>query len=367
MAQDDAAMNTSIGSDDGHKIRAPVISVAMPVYNCEQYVGVAIESILAQTFEDFEFIIIDDGSTDNSLAILRRYEKIDSRIRLIARENRNLATTLNDIIDVARGEWVARMDQDDIAMPQRFAKQLEQLTATGADICGTWVKFFGTADRRILRHPETDEALKLELLFGAPFAHPTVMMRTDLVRVLRYDKAWEKCEDYDLWERAARAGWKMTNVPEVLLKYRQHAAQISTSALSHQQLLSQEVRVRSWASISEAMDLKRQEIDEVLKLREPSSGSPNIDLVEGVFVKLLEHHRGEAREVAFDHATRLYFRAAGNCRDIAVRWHRINKRFGHGSGISTIAKLCLLSLFRFDPSSKTFQRLKSTYFRLKSL
>jgi glycosyltransferase involved in cell wall biosynthesis len=367
MAQGDAAMKTNTGSVDGQKKQAPVISVAMPVYNCEQYVGAAIESILGQTFDDFEFIIIDDGSTDNSLAILRQYEKMDSRIRLISRENRNLATTLNDIIDVARGEWIARMDQDDIALPLRFSRQLEKLSATGADICGTWVKFFGTTDQRILRHPESDEALKLELLFGAPFAHPTVMMRADLVKGLRYDKAWEKCEDYDLWERAARAGWKMTNVPEVLLNYRQHAAQISTSALSHQQSLSQAVRMRSWDAISEAIDLNRHEIDEVLKLREPSNGSANIDLVEAVFIKLLEHHRGEAREVGFDHATRLYFRAAGNCRDIAVRWQRINQRFGHGSGLSTISKLWLLSLFRFDPGSKAFQRLKSIYFRLKSL
>lgn len=359
-------MNMSIEKFDGSKNAAPLISVAMPVYNCERYLAVAIDSILGQTFTDFEFIIIDDGSTDNSLTVLRQYEKIDARIRLIARENRNLATTLNDIIDLAHGKWIARMDQDDIALPQRFARQLEQLASTGADICGTWVQFFGTSDRRVLQHPESDEALKLELLFGAPFAHPTVMMRTELVKALRYDKAWEKCEDYDLWERAARAGWIMTNVPEVLLMYRQHAAQISTNALSDQQLLAYKVRKRSWAHKTQIMRLNAHGVEEVLKLRGPDIAKPNMDEVEAVFVTLLERHHGEAREIALDHATRLYFRAAGNCRDIAIRWRRINKRFGSGSGVGTILRLFLLSIFRFNADSKAFQNLKRAYFRLKS-
>src|SRR6185369_4386478 len=127
-------------------IAVPLISVVLPVYNGEKYLAEAIDSILGQTLTDFELIIIDDGSTDNSLAILKQYKQRDNRIRLIARENRNLATTLNDLIDLAQGEWVARMDQDDIALPHRFEKQLQWLEQTGADICGSSIRFFGTSD-----------------------------------------------------------------------------------------------------------------------------------------------------------------------------------------------------------------------------
>ena len=145
-------MNKTVSDAKVGENATPLISVAMPVYNGERYLAKAIDSILAQTFADFELIIIDDGSTDNSLQVLHEYQKRDARIRLVARENRNLATTLNDLIDLARGKWIARMDQDDIALPHRFERQLQWLEETGADICGSWVKFFGTTDRRILKH-----------------------------------------------------------------------------------------------------------------------------------------------------------------------------------------------------------------------
>lgn len=337
---------------------APVISVAMPVYNGEKYLAGAIDSILAQSFSGFELIIIDDGSTDNSVEVLREYQKFDARIRLIVRENRNLATTLNDIIDLARGTWIARMDQDDIARPNRFLRQLEWLEQTGADICGGWVKAFGTADERVLKHPQSDAAIKMELLFGCPFAHPTVMMKRELAKHLRYDKAWEKCEDYDLWERAARAGWEMTNVPEVLLLYRQHNAQISTSAFAHQQLLTQKIRRRSWEFVCDSMKFKREWIDEVLKLREPSPPNPNMNDVDSAFVELLQHNRGEARATILDHATRLYFRAAADCPDVSARWGRLNQRFGRGFGLKTKLKLWLLRVFRIHSDSAIFSRLK---------
>lgn len=343
----------------------PIISVAMPVYNGEKYLVEAIDSILAQTFTNFEFIIIDDGSTDDSLRVLREYQKRDARIRLITRENRNLATTLNDIINLAQGRWIARMDQDDIAMPHRFKRQLEWLESTDADICGSWVQFFGTSDKRILKHAQADEAIKMELLFGATFAHPTVMMRACLVKKLQYDKKWEKCEDYDLWERAARAGWKMTNVPEVLLSYRQHDAQISTATSAKQQELTQKIRRRYWTFLGDSLSLKNEWVDEVLKLRELSSPNPSMDDVDALFKTLLRQNKGEAREIIFEHATRLYFRAAANCLNAPIRWHALNKCFGKGLGLSVIFKLTLLSILKVDPASKTFRSLKSIYFLFK--
>lgn len=337
---------------------SPIISVVLSAYNAEKYVREAVQSILAQTFTNFELIIINDGSTDGTLSILENIREHDPRVTLISRENKGLVASLNEAVDLARGKWIARMDADDIALPNRFERQLVWLDQTGADICGSWVRFFGTADKRILKHPQSDEAIKMMLLFGSPFAHPTVVMKTELVKRLRYDKAWEKCEDYDLWERAARAGWKMTNVPEVLLMYRQHEAQISTATSTKQQELTQKVRRRYWEHVSGSMELRKEWIDEVLKLREPSAPKPNMDDVDAAIAKLLESNSGEARAVIFDHATRLYFRAAAYCPDVATRWGRLNREFGKSFALGIKLKLRVLSVLKIKPDSALFVNLK---------
>lgn len=330
----------------------------MPVFNGEEYLVATIDSVLIQTFVNFELIIIDDGSTDQSLEILREYEKRDARIRLISRENRNLATTLNDIIDLAHGQWLARMDQDDIALPHRLERQLQWLSESGADVCGSWAQLFGTSDKRILKHPQSDEAIKSELLFGCPFAHPTVMMKTKMVKELRYDKKWESCEDYDLWERAARAGWRMTNVPEVLLKYRMHDSQVSTTSFFRQQELTQKIRRRYWTFIFDSMELEKGWIDEIIKLREPKQQKINMDIIDLVFSHILAKYHTEARSIVFDHMTRLYFRAAADCSNVAVRWERLHQECGEQFSLSTRLNLWLVSKMHIRPDSILFETLK---------
>lgn len=340
----------------------PVISVLLPVFNAEKFVGAAIESVLSQTFTNFELILINDGSTDGSLNILDKFKKLDIRVVVVTRENRGLVETLNEGINLAKGKWVARMDADDIAFPQRFERQLQWLSQTDADICGSWIKNFGAGGTRIIKHPQSDDAIKMELLFGCSFAHPTVIMKTELVKKLRYDQDWDKAEDYDLWIRAACAGWKMTNVPEVLLMYRQHNRQISTASSAKQQQLTQEIRHRYGHFVFDKMQFNEKSIDAALNLRELYVSKPNMNLVDLAFVSLLQHNHGEAKAVILDHATRLYYRAASNSLDVAYRWHRLNRQFGYGLGLSTIIKLLFLSIFQINPSSATFQTIKKFYF-----
>ena len=356
-------MNNNILKASDNISNRPLVSVALPVYNGEKYLAEALDSILAQTFTNFEFIIIDDGSTDNSLFMLREYEQKDSRIRLISRKNKGFSNTVNEMIDLASGEWIARMDQDDIALPQRFEKQLQWLEQTGADICGSWVQFFGTSDKRILKHPCSDAAIKMTLLFGSPLAHPTVFMKTELIKKLRYDPVWDKAEDYDLWERADRAGWKMTNIPEVLLSYRQHEAQISSATSIKQQELTQKIRYRRWVFVFESLNLNKTWVAEVLNLREPLAIKSDMNAVDSAFTALLQQSQGEARAVVLDHMTRLYYRAAADCPDIALRWHRLNRIFGTQLSLVTIMKLWLLSLLKFESNGKAFSFLKHIYFR----
>lgn len=344
-----------------HKTK-PKISVVLPVFNAQKYVGNAVRSILSQSFTNFELIVINDGSSDGTTAILSEFQKQDSRLILISRDNKGLVASLNEGVDLARGEWIARMDADDIALPQRFERQLQWLEQTGADICGSWIQLFGTADKRIIKHSQTDGAIKMELLFGSPFAHPTVMMRSELVRNLRYDSVWEKAEDYDLWERAARSGWKMTNVPEVLLQYRQHETQISTAASTKQHQLTQLIQRRYWSYVFDEMGLNKVWIDEVLKLREPTTLNPDMNYVDLAFTELLNKSQGEARAIIFDHATRLYFRVAGICPNVVSRWAKLNKNYGNGFAMTVKAKLWILSVFHIDPNSRLFHHLKKLYF-----
>ena len=345
-------------------LAAAVISVVLPVFNAEPYVGKAIRSILDQTFRHFELIVINDGSTDGTLKILEQFSALDRRVVLISRENKGLVKTLNEGIGIARGKWIARMDADDIARPNRFERQMRCLENTGADICGSWMQLFGAADRHIVKHPQTDAAIKMELLFGAPFAHPTVIMRTELVRQLGYDKDWEGCEDYDLWERAARAKWKMANVPEVLLSYRQHGTQISTIVSSCQQSLTQMIRHRYWKFVFDSMKLENKWVDEVLKLREPLVPETNMDIVDMAFTALLQSSRGEAQATIFDHITRLYFRAAAICPNVVTRWAKLNRNYGVGPAVATRIQLWALSVFCVQSNSKAFQRLKRLYLNL---
>ena len=206
---------------------SPVVSVVMSVFNGERYLADAIESILAQTFRDFEFIIIDDGSTDRSLAILKKFAQRDGRIRLISRENCGLTASLNEGIAVARGVWIARMDADDISLPDRLEKQMAWVQQTGADVCGGWVKLTGTWFHRVWRYYSSSDAIKLKLLFGSAFAHPAVMLRSSVAKANPYSEKAHYVEDYELWTRLARLGVKMTNYPGVVLRYRTHPGQVT--------------------------------------------------------------------------------------------------------------------------------------------
>lgn len=206
---------------------APSVSVVMPVYNAERHVAGAIDSIIAQTFGDFEFVIVNDGSTDGTATVLSAYSRRDERLRVVTRENRGLPASLNEAISMARGKWIARMDADDVALPDRLAKQLAWLEHTGADVCGGWARLIGIHTLRTYRYPAEDDAIKLQLCFQTPFAHPTVVMRAALAKQFRYSEAARHAEDYDLWARLAVADARMTNLQERVMLYRVHPAQAS--------------------------------------------------------------------------------------------------------------------------------------------
>lgn len=208
----------------------PRVTVLMPVYNGEQYLRETMDSILGQVFSDFEFLIVDDGSTDGSAAIIDSYK--DERIRVLKNPTRlKLSGALNRGFDEARGQYIARMDADDISLPNRLAIQvafLDQHKDMG--LCGSWVKMFGNRKTTIYRAPVGYEHIRAKALFDNPFVHPSVMLRKALFdrHKLRYDGSYYPTEDYELWTRAVPC-FPCDNIPKVLLHYRVHPNSMTTS------------------------------------------------------------------------------------------------------------------------------------------
>lgn len=216
------------------------LSVVLPVYNTKEcYLREAIESILNQTFTDFEFIIINDGSTDNSVEkVILSYT--DNRIRYIKQENQGIARSLNNGFALAQGEYIARMDADDISLPERFAKQIAFLDAhQDISLCGTAITKFRKDKTRVIIYPS--EPRILDCLQMTCVAHPTVMLRiTDFRKYnLEYNPDY-KCEDYELWSRALRY-LKFYNISEPLLHYRIHENNLSVQTNI---MTESEIRVR---------------------------------------------------------------------------------------------------------------------------
>ena len=209
----------------------PRVSVIMAVYNAERYLAEAIESVLAQTFADFEFLIHDDGSSDGSLAMLQDYAARDDRIVLSSGPNKGVSATVNQLIESARGEFIARMDADDICRPDRFACQVAYLDDhPDIAVLGAFARFIDEHGHPIrdMDHPVShDEIDTRNLEGGSALFQPTVMMRRDAVQTVGgYDPSFRNAEDLDLWLRMGEQ-FQLANYPAVLLDYRFHFSSMS--------------------------------------------------------------------------------------------------------------------------------------------
>lgn len=207
----------------------PLISVILPVYNAEKYLSEAIESILIQTLDDFELIIINDGSTDESLNIINSFIEKDKRIKLITRENKGLVASLNEGIALSNGKFIARMDADDICLPTRFQEQINYMCHFDIDLCGSWIEQFNSVSNHteIKKYPSRHQDILIMSIFECAFAHPSTMIRKQVFNSLSYRNV--TAEDYKLWCEIILGGYRVANIPKVLLKYRDHDSQVTKS------------------------------------------------------------------------------------------------------------------------------------------
>jgi glycosyltransferase involved in cell wall biosynthesis len=205
----------------------PLVTVLMPVYNAESYVETAIQSILEQTYVNFELLVIDDGSTDGSATIINGID--DSRINYVKNDvNLKLITTLNKGLKLAKGKYIARLDADDIAEKTRLQEQVDFMEANVVvGLSGTWYTAFGTVNSTV-RNPTSNQDIRFMALYQCPIIHPSTIFRTSVIRdnELSYNMDYPHAEDYQLWCRFAEVS-ELANIPSILLRYRLHETNIS--------------------------------------------------------------------------------------------------------------------------------------------
>ena len=235
-----------------------LISVVMPVFNAERFLDDSISSVLSQSHVNFEFLIINDGSNDGSLVILKKYAELDKRIKLISRENKGLIASLNEGICLARGQWIARMDADDICLPNRFKHQLNFINANSLDMCGAWANKIGSEVGK-MKLPIEHKDLVVQLLFRCPFIHPSIMCRADVIKNIKYQDRFKYAEDYQLWTEIVNRGFRVGNIPEYLLLYRAHPNQVSSLNLNDQKSISNEISKKYLVSFLGANNLSAEE------------------------------------------------------------------------------------------------------------
>jgi glycosyltransferase involved in cell wall biosynthesis len=209
--------------------QAPLVSIVLPVYNGEKYLAESLDSVFAQTYQNWELVIINDGSSDGTEKLIFKYQ--DKRIKYLPNDgNKGIIFSLNRGIEESKGIYIARLDADDIALPDRIEKQVKFLSENAEfAMCGS---YFRTIDSKgnLLKNvefPSNNTDAQSFLLLHNCFCHSAIMMRTNIAKDLKYDEKFQVCEDYDLWYRISRTG-KILNLPVFTTLYRVHDNNMST-------------------------------------------------------------------------------------------------------------------------------------------
>lgn len=334
--------------------KEPLVTILMPVYNSEQYLAETIDSMLNQSYRNFEFDIINDGSSDKSVQIIQSYS--DPRIKLYHNNgNQGLIYTLNRGLEIANGKYIVRMDADDISLPDRLEKQVAYMEKNkNIGISGTWIKIFGNNKNRT-KYPITSNEIKACLFWGTTFAHPSVIMRREdiLKNNLKYRIEYLHAEDYGFWVEAAQH-FDMGNIPEFLLKYRASQGSISNKYKNVQEETVTNIILKNIESLGYSIE---QEMRELLKTRVLTIGKldniKEIKKIEALLIGLkeLNDKNGKYPEIHFNRylAEKLY-RICVKSAKLGPEVIKIYKNSPVGGysyiNLEKIAKLFIRSYFR---------------------
>jgi glycosyltransferase involved in cell wall biosynthesis len=299
----------------------PRVSILMPVYNVAPYLREAMDSILTQTFQDLELIVLDDCSPDNSAEILDTYT--DERIvRYRGEKNMGLSNVLNVGMAMARGEFIARMDSDDISTPERLATQVAYLDAhPEVDLCSCGMELFGAKQETWVRETNVED-VKITALFHSPILHASSMWRREAFeRVgLRFLQEMVPAEDYDMWTRAMAAGLRLVNIPEVMYHYRIHPSQATTQT-DKTAKKDREVKANYLRMLYPTEDISAVNLL-------PAQSASDLERIKQSVAHLLEANK----RAPFFEVARLekrlwnyYYRQVINCLSVGFKWRLVGE------------------------------------------
>lgn len=257
----------------------PKVTFLLPAYNAESYISETLDSLLNQDYKDYDILVIDDGSTDNTYEVISHFNS--NKIKLIRNEsNLGLIKTLNKGLSLIQSKYIARIDSDDLCMTNRLDRQVSYMDSnSNCGVCGSSIQYFPSAFT--LKLPVNDSRIKFDLIFRNAIAHPSVMLRNSVLQNFKYSEYFPNAEDYELWTRMAPQT-RFFNLPEVLVKYRIHNNQISSRNSEKQSIISKEIRkiyLQKFLDLKEDPDLfletiynpgnltKKQKLKLILKTR----------------------------------------------------------------------------------------------------
>jgi glycosyltransferase involved in cell wall biosynthesis len=256
-----------------------LITVILPTYNCEKFINECIDSILTQTYPNFELLIIDDCSTDNTVNLIKQYK--DERIKLTVKEkNTGYTDSLNWGIENANGEYIARMDGDDVCLPTRFEEQVKVMIENPkVSICGSWAKVLGTDG--YIKVPETNEQVFKRFLFQNAIVHPSLMFRKEVFSNYKYERDFEPAEDFYLWTKLI-FDYDFYNIQKPLLLYRKHETNVSKRREKQQKEKALEAMFNFYGKISKNA--------EILDFKTFLAYNSNFNLID--FLKIYKLYKG---------------------------------------------------------------------------
>jgi len=322
------------------------LTVIMPVYNGQEFVAESIDSVLNQTFSNFKLLILNDNSQDQTAKILEDYRLNDSRIEVVTKtKNVGPANLRNEGISLTKTEYIALLDADDIALPTRFEKQLDFLSRNPEyGVCGTWFTFFGDKENKTIRHEETHDRLKIQMLNNCCIGNPTVMFKKSHLGNLRFENKYVPAEDYGLWSQLI-AKTKFYNIPESLLQYRWHPNNISQTKEIN--LKKSEVIIKKKQLQNLGILFDDKEINAYLNAVSLTRGLTKTEIIKTVEAskKLIDLN---AEKKVYNHALfiahieKVMIRTIRNCTENSRSYYMfIKKKSGYFSKIPTLDKIVL--------------------------
>lgn len=289
----------------------PLVSVIIPCYNGEHWLKEAIISVMHQTWKNLEILVFDDGSTDGSFEILKTLTLQDSRLKILGDgQNHGIVYALNNLINAASGEYIARMDADDICLPNRIEKQIFFLQENHYDACGSWFTEIGLGPASITRWPYTEEALKTAMLFQNSILHPSFTAHRKVYEHFQYRKSYQLAEDYDLFVRVM-CEFRMANMPESLLYYRRHIGQATQAKRYEMESITQLIRLDALRYNGIEVSEAELRIHNLIRAPKSIRNMEDFEKIESWLMKLMDCFDGqEAKKIIASQWTRAAIRAA---------------------------------------------------------